>query len=344
MTLQEFFTQHPRLALGLSGGVDSAYLLAEAVRCGCRIQPYFVDSPFQPRFELEHARRLCEEQGVELKVLPAQPLADENVRQNGPLRCYYCKKQVFGAILAAAKADGFDEIIDGTNASDDASDRENVRQNGPLRCYYCKKQVFGAILAAAKADGFDEIIDGTNASDDASDRPGMRALEEMRVYSPLRLCGVTKAQVRQASRELGLFTWNKPAYACLATRIPTGTAITPEALQRVEAAENELFRLGFSNFRVRCVGDTAKLQLPAAQFGKALEQRPEALQRVEAAENELFRLGFSNFRVRCVGDTAKLQLPAAQFGKALEQRKELVEALKPHFPAVVLDLEPRGEE
>jgi len=250
MTLQEFFTQHPRLALGLSGGVDSAYLLAEAVRCGCQIQPYFVDSPFQPRFELGHARRLCEEQGVELKVLPAQPLADEN-----------------------------------------------VRQNGPLRCYYCKKQVFGAILAAAKADGFDEIIDGTNASDDASDRPGMRALEEMRVYSPLRLCGVTKAQVRQASRELGLFTWNKPAYACLATRIPTGTAITPEALQRVEAAENELFRLGFSDFRVRCVGDTAKLQLPAAQFGKALEQR-----------------------------------------------KELVGALKPYFPAIVLDLEPRGEE
>lgn len=70
MTLQEFFTRHPRLALGLSGGVDSAYLLAEAVRCGCWIQPYFVDSPFQPRFELEHARRLCEEQGVELKVLP----------------------------------------------------------------------------------------------------------------------------------------------------------------------------------------------------------------------------------------------------------------------------------
>ena len=90
MTLQEFFAQHPRLALGLSGGVDSAYLLAEAVRCGCHIQPYFVDSPFQPRFELEHARRLCEEQGVELKVLPAQPLADENVRQNGPLRWYYC--------------------------------------------------------------------------------------------------------------------------------------------------------------------------------------------------------------------------------------------------------------
>ena len=64
MTLQEFFTRHPRLALGLSGGVDSAYLLAEAVRCGCRIQPYFVDSPFQPRFELEHARRLCEKQQI----------------------------------------------------------------------------------------------------------------------------------------------------------------------------------------------------------------------------------------------------------------------------------------
>ena len=74
MTLQEFFTRHPRLALGLSGGVDSAYLLAEAVRCGCRIQPYFVDSPFQPRLELEPAPRLCAEPGVELMLRPAPRL------------------------------------------------------------------------------------------------------------------------------------------------------------------------------------------------------------------------------------------------------------------------------
>ncbi len=228
MTLQEFFAQHPRLALGLSGGVDSAYLLAEAVRCGCQIQPYFVDSPFQPRFELEHAQRLCAEQGVTLKVLPAQPLADPQ-----------------------------------------------VARNDSQRCYYCKKQVFGAILAAAKADGYTVIIDGTNASDDASDRPGMRALAEMQVYSPLRLCGITKAQVRQRSKELGVFTWNKPAYACLATRIPTGTAITEEALQRVEQAENEMFRLGFTDFRVRLWGQTARLQLPESQLEQAAKRHGE---------------------------------------------------------------------
>lgn len=100
----------------------------------------------------------------------------------------------------------------------------------------------------------------------------MKALEELQVLSPLRLCGVPKTQVRARSRELGLFTWEKPAYACLATRIPTGTAITAGALERVEAAEGALFALGFTDFRVRVLGELARLQLPAAQLAAAAEK------------------------------------------------------------------------
>ena len=102
-----------------------------------------------------------------------------------------------------------------------------VAANPANRCYFCKKSIFSSILHAVSADGFTTLIDGTNASDDAGDRPGMQALRELKVYSPLRDCGLTKADVRRLSKEAGLFTWNKPAYACLATRIPAETPITP---------------------------------------------------------------------------------------------------------------------
>lgn len=121
------------------------------------------------------------------------------------------------------------------------------------------------------------LMDGTNASDDADDRPGMRALTEMEVLSPLRLCGITKSQVRELSKEAEIFTWNKPAYACLATRIPTGETITVEVLQKVERAENTLFNLRFTDFRVRVVQDAAKLQFPANQLPLVIEKREAIL-------------------------------------------------------------------
>ena len=152
-----------------------------------------------------------------------------------------------------------------------------IAANPPERCYFCKKRIFTAILEAAKADGFSLIIDGTNASDDAADRPGMRALHELQVRSPLRECGLTKEQIRRLSREAGLFTHDKPAYACLATRIPTGTPITEELLQRTERSEQLLRQLGFSDFRIRLLGNAAKIQLPAAQLDLMLQHRETIL-------------------------------------------------------------------
>lgn len=101
----------------------------------------------------------------------------------------------------------------------------------------------------------------------------MRALREMSVRSPLRECGLTKAEVRRRSKEAGLFTWDKPAYACLATRVPAGVEITEEMLQKTEAAEDFLFSQGFSDFRVRMMGNAARLQLPEAQLPLLLEKR-----------------------------------------------------------------------
>ena len=149
--------------------------------------------------------------------------------------------------------------------------------NGPDRCYHCKTALFTLLKEAALADGYTLLIDGTNASDDAGDRPGMRALRELAVRSPLRECGITKAEVRTRSRAAGLFTWDKPAYACLATRVPAGETITADILARVEGAEDALFRLGYTDFRVRVFHSAARLQLPRGQMERAVREA-EAIQ------------------------------------------------------------------
>ena len=152
---------------------------------------------------------------------------------------------------------------------------ERIAENPCDRCYYCKKMIFAGIQKAAGEDGFTVLMDGTNASDDKNDRPGMRATQELSVKSPLRECGLTKDMVRKLSKEAGLFTWDKPAYACLATRIPTGEIITEEKLKVTEAAEDYLFSLGFTDFRVRMTEGTAKLQVRKEQLEKLMDSRTQ---------------------------------------------------------------------
>ncbi len=163
-----------------------------------------------------------------------------------------------------------------------------IAANSTDRCYYCKRALFGALREQAVKDGYPLLIDGTNASDDASDRPGIRALNELSVRSPLRECGLTKDEIRRLSKEAGLFTWDKPAYACLATRIPTGRPITAELLQQVEASENVLFSFGFSDFRVRIYGDAARLQFLPTQMTKAVELREEIRRGIAPYFNMIF--------------------------------------------------------
>lgn len=234
MQLQAFFQQYPRAAIAFSGGVDSAYLLYAALRYGAEAKAYYVKTPFQPRFELEDARRLAEELGAQLRILEVDVLRDP--------------------VIAANPAD---------------------------RCYHCKTKLFSAILEAAEEEGYPVLLDGTNASDDASDRPGMRALRELSVRSPLREAGLTKEQIRRLSREAGLFTHDKPAYACLATRIPTGELITAEKLQRTEEAESFLAGLGLRDLRVRSQGDTAKLQVTERDLPGVLENRAAIVEKLK---------------------------------------------------------------
>lgn len=165
-----------------------------------------------------------------------------------------------------------------TIISADVLANPTIAANPQDRCYHCKQTILSAISAQAKADGYTSLADGGNASDDANDRPGMRAVAEWKVLSPLRLCGITKMQVRAYSKAAGLFTWDKPSYACLATRFPTGFPITAHMLEVVERGENALFGMGFSDFRVRLIGEqTAKLQFPAGQLAQVFSRREEIL-------------------------------------------------------------------
>lgn len=233
MTLEDFFQANKKMALAFSGGVDSAYLLYAACRCGADVRPYYVKTCFQPAFEFQDAEKLARSLGVSMTVVEISIL-----------------------------------------------DKERIRKNPGDRCYYCKRAILGAILEQARRDGYDLLLDGTNASDDISDRPGYRALQELEVRSPLREAGLTKKRIRELSHEAGLFTWDKPAYACLATRIPTGETITADKLARTEAAEAYLFSLGLTDFRVRLYGGAARIQVPEGQLAQVLAHRAEIVERL----------------------------------------------------------------
>ncbi len=134
--------------------------------------------------------------------------------------------------------------------------------NPPEKCYYCKKKRFGGLIELARSRGFPYVIDGENADDVTDFRPGSKASHELGVRSPLREAGMSKKEVRMLSKELGLPTWNRPAYACLASRIPYNTPITAEKLRQIDQAEDAIRQLApAAVVRVRHYGDTARIEI-----------------------------------------------------------------------------------
>lgn len=250
MDIEGFFREYPETAVAFSGGTDSSYLLYTASKYAARTKGYYVKTAFQPSFELDDAVRFAAMYNIDLKVIETDIFEDS-------------------AILS----------------------------NLPERCYLCKKKIMGEILRSAADDGFTVLADGTNASDDSSDRPGMKALEEMKILSPLRMCGLGKQEIRRLSHEAGLFTAFKPAYACLATRIRTGIPITRENLERTEWAENFLFELGFTDFRVRTEqNNTARLEIRKDQTELFEQFRSEITGRLsEKYDSVMPEIGLRDF-------------------------------------------------
>lgn len=145
--------------------------------------------------------------------------------------------------------------------------------NDKKRCYYCKKNIMGEIIKKANELGFYTVADGKNSDDGKVYRPGAEAARELGIVSPLYEAGMTKQDIRQAARELGLETWNKPSNSCLATRFPYDTELTAENFAKVEGAELLIAKKGIPSGRVRLHGDIARIEVPEDRFNELISDR-----------------------------------------------------------------------
>lgn len=237
--LQHWFDRYDSVLVAYSGGVDSALTMAVAHRqLRERSLACIGVSPSYAQREQAQAVALAEDLGVPYRLIKTAEHLDANY---------------------AANPDN--------------------------RCYFCKAELFRHLRRVADEEGWQVIVDGTNASDVGDDRPGMIAAREVGVRSPLLEKNVTKPQVRAIAQMLNLPVWDKPEMACLSSRVPHGTPITPALLRQIEEAEEVLVNLGFRQFRVRHHGDLARIELRPEDLPKACERRSTIVK-------ALYRVGY----------------------------------------------------
>lgn len=190
----------------------------------------------------------------------------------------------------------------------DVFDDAQLIANSPDRCYHCKKLDFSRLFTVAQEASLACVCDGSNADDSRDYRPGSRAISEMGVQSPLQMMGFTKADIRMASRKLGLPTADKPAMACLASRFPYGTAITQAALTTIERAEAALHALGFRQCRVRLHGDVGRIELPANDLCRAFKRRAAIIADLKTAGLRYISLDLQGYRMGSLNEVLRTRM------------------------------------
>ena len=175
-------------------------------------------------------------------------------------------------------------------------DRPGYVENSPDRCYHCKTELYSLLEGMARRDGFAAVVDGCNVDDLGDHRPGRVAASEHFVRSPLIEAGLTKSEIRELSRERGLPTWDKPAMACLSSRIPYGTPVTVEALDQIGAAEAFLRQLGLRQLRVRHHGDVARIEAEPSDLMTLVEARERIVTRFKNLGYRYVTMDLAGFR------------------------------------------------
>ncbi len=178
----------------------------------------------------------------------------------------------------------------------------NYSANPPDRCFYCKSDLFGRLRTLAGERGFRAVISGANADDTGDFRPGLKAGKALGVRSPLLEAGLTKNDIRAASRAMHLPTWNKPAMACLASRIPYGQEVTEEALSRIESAEDALKALGFAQCRVRDHYPVARIEVAVNDLPVVVESGKRIVEALKSAGYKYVTLDLEGFRSGSMND------------------------------------------
>ena len=199
--------------------------------------------------------------------------------------------------------------------------------NPPMRCFHCKQELFSKLTELAHARGFAVVLDGTNASDIGDFRPGMRALKDYNVKSPLLEVGLTKPEVREIARVLKLPTAEKPAMACLASRLPYGSAITPEKLRQIEHAEEFLFSLGFSQVRVRHYNEMARIEVPPHEMAQLLANRDAITARLKELGFRYVTLDLAGYRSGSMNEALQTSAAFARPDIEREHRCGVAEAV-----------------
>jgi uncharacterized protein len=214
----------------------------------------------------------------------------------------YPERELAGA-KEAAKAIGVRHLLIESNEME----IDGFSKNPPDRCYYCKRELFGKLVDIAGKEGFPFVLEGSTLDDDQDHRPGRRAVQELGIRSPLREALCTKSDVRELSRALGLTTWDKPSFACLASRFPYGEEITDEALRMIDEAERFLLSLGFKQVRVRHYLSLARIEVYREEMGRLMENavRERVTKRLKEIGYKYVTLDLQGFRSGSMNEVLK---------------------------------------
>lgn len=184
---------------------------------------------------------------------------------------------------------------------------ENISQNPVNRCYICKKTLFKKILEIAAENKISYVVEGSNMDDSGDYRPGLQAIAELQIKSPLRTADLYKNEIRQLSKDLNLKTFDKPSFACLASRFVYGENISVEKLKMVDAAEQFLLEKNFKQFRVRIHGEIARIEILPAEFEKLLKLREEIISTLKSYGFKYVTLDLQGYRTGSMNETLKVQ-------------------------------------